>query len=254
MSKFQRADGSGRMAVQFTLIELLMVIAIIVILAAMLFPVLNRARAQAKYSNCISNLKQFGNYFFLYTGDNDDFLPWNTMCGSQAMNMGAKTGQLPFLLWEYTNGLNKMYLCPANRRGFYLDANDNRPFITSKTATNAIWYEVSYGYRGLMRKNFQNTSSAITKNNVKITMFKHPSRQVPLSDNYTWHHPTTLCQISSLVHRLTSAPQVNALFLDGRASRWTSLLTGRDVNSFLFVHGTPTAANALDPRIGYDEK
>ncbi len=239
----------------FTLIELLVVIAIIAILAAMLLPALNKAREKAKHSNCISNLRQLGGYFAFYIGDNDDFLPWNTMCGSLAMNQGSKTGQLPFLLWDYSGGLNPVYLCPANKRGFYLDANDNRPFITSKTAANAVYYEVGYGYRSFMRKNFQNTDSAVTVNNVKITMFKHPSRQVPLSDNYIWHYPGTIYQIGNLSAAVVAgSPEVNALFMDGRAGRWNSLRSGRDVNRFLFVPGTLDATTARDPRISYDEE
>ena len=44
----------------FTLIELLVVIAIIAILAAMLLPALSAARASAKTSGCLSNMKQMG--------------------------------------------------------------------------------------------------------------------------------------------------------------------------------------------------
>ena len=59
----------------FTLIELLVVIAIIAILAAILFPVFARAKAAAKQTACLSNLKQTGTGIGLYMGDHDDVFP-----------------------------------------------------------------------------------------------------------------------------------------------------------------------------------
>ena len=56
----------------FTLIELLVVIAIIAILAAILFPVFAQAREKARSVSCLSNLKQAGLAYTMYTQDYDE--------------------------------------------------------------------------------------------------------------------------------------------------------------------------------------
>ena len=62
----------------FTLIELLVVIAIIAILAAILFPVFAQAKAAAKKTSCLSNVKQMATAIQLYLGDADDMYPVNS--------------------------------------------------------------------------------------------------------------------------------------------------------------------------------
>ena len=58
----------------FTLIELLIVIAIIAILAALLLPVFQKARIRAYRAQCASNLRQIGLGMQLYEEDNEEKL------------------------------------------------------------------------------------------------------------------------------------------------------------------------------------
>jgi len=65
----------------FTLIELLVVIAIMSILAAILFPVFQNVRENARRTSCQSNLKQLGLAFTQYSQDFDERLPMGTSAG-----------------------------------------------------------------------------------------------------------------------------------------------------------------------------
>ena len=59
----------------FTLIELLVVIAIVAILAALLLPALAKAKARATKTQCVANLRSWGQAFYLYANDHNGCLP-----------------------------------------------------------------------------------------------------------------------------------------------------------------------------------
>ena len=111
----------------FTLVELLVVIAIIAILAALLLPVLSKAKQKAWRSVDLNNLKQLGVSVHLYTADYQDSMPWpNWMSGEENTYQegwlyaldAAATGSDRFKVatgsfWQFL-GDQRMYFCPSD--------------------------------------------------------------------------------------------------------------------------------------------
>jgi len=102
----------------FTLVEILVVLAILAILSGLLFPVFARTRSKARQASCLSNLKQIGSAINLYSIDHDGKLPWVAALGryqtvtnpSEAL-YGPPYYFLPDLVDRYLKN-KPVWLCP----------------------------------------------------------------------------------------------------------------------------------------------
>ena len=113
------------LAPAFTLIELLVVIAIIAILAALLLPVLGRARQKAWTTSCNSNLHQIGLAMRIFADDNGEFYPQSgaTIYWSN-LNPNSSTNSWTQQIYAYAGSTN-VFNCPGNVQ---LPSNFQGPF------------------------------------------------------------------------------------------------------------------------------
>ena len=119
----QAPRRAGRLA--FTLLELLLVIAIIAILAALLFPALSRAKLKAHDRVCLGQLKQLGIAARLYAEDNASHLPAAELLPSNPGDPQNPLPRISTVLASYagkaagTNSTSTVFRCPQDKEFFF---------------------------------------------------------------------------------------------------------------------------------------
>lgn len=161
----------------FTLIELPVVIAIIAILAAILFPVFAQARVAAFKTVTTSNLKQLMTSVTMYAGDNDDYLPPRRRVGYEAPTNGPDPG--PAMSWDaivqpYTKNIDIM------KAGIDPNPSYKTPFGTGRRSFS-VAENVFEGIQ-IRPGNPYESISGTPKSTLSLSWFPQPSETVALGE------------------------------------------------------------------------
>ncbi|MCM8530546.1 MAG: type II secretion system GspH family protein [Lentisphaeraceae bacterium] len=210
---------------KFTLIELIVVMAILGVLFSILIPALTEARAKTQIALCKSNLQQFGSAIAMYVISNDDIMPIfrNGTCDAPHEGDGTDTGRIAPgnpALWTYEYlGTEKVYSCP-------LVVTDQKFVINPKVGNKGLWGTYAYlnykapkdedpykKYRnGIDAENSQITSVNEKSENALIVDFPVESKAI-WYPTYKWEydyvHFNILMKDNSLKYQGTQITKLN---------------------------------------------
>lgn len=127
----------------FTIIELLVVVAIIAILAALLLPALRNAKESGLRTACLNNVRQIGSSLMLYADDYNQWLPAPTVDFFSSATPTVIDRRWPETTGFYPNYIPtiKPFFCPSNNRDRYAGA----PFCMPLPEYGLFGYESLFG-------------------------------------------------------------------------------------------------------------
>jgi prepilin-type N-terminal cleavage/methylation domain-containing protein len=230
----------------FTLTELLVVIAVIGILAALLLPVLPAAKARAQRTTCLANLKQINVGIRLYVDDNGDILPAASNVSGTVLSTNHWAIFYKRLMKNYvglqgaSSPKDKLFACPMDT--FYYDF-PSLAYEAQSLHDQPDSDYASYGFSGANGSPSNPDSPGIFGR--KLASIKDPAKTLLVTEisalfPWSWHQPLKLplgkCGVNDA--------QNLASFADGHVSYvriyWNSNLD--------------TTQTTYDPPDGYDYK
>lgn len=228
----------------FTLVELLVVMAIIAILAALLLPALSRAKAKAQRTACMNNLRQINLGIRMYADDSQEATPSPGVPTSPTDALNLYSGYKALMKSYVRVNDDRLFACPADR--FYPNwvfATNPAPpwqYVRRSLHEEPFLDFSSYVFNGGNNVTQTNPSGTLIiprpgLTGVRLSAVKHPSRTALISEGsapcpWSWHEPSRELKFNDAKNVVS--------FVDGHVSyvriHWDSKFNGGNSEAYMY--------------------
>lgn len=238
----------------FTLIELLAVIAIIGILAALLFPGLTSAVEKGRSASCKNNLKQWAVAAILYSQENDGLMPSSQRAVDTTYTPYSQSSWYDYGIDSLGYSINTLKCSSRGPRNLRL--LNGVPTVISESGIPGDWNPTPKGY-GKYDKNGMYTCNAfwmlrddkdqqVYKGQLKYGMMTTPDKALLFADGdgaiYGSGEPSNSMRYRHTLQGLNG--YINVAMFDGRVESWN--IEECRTNGPKYLGGAPGSSPGLD--------